>query len=349
MADKKVRVSNESMYWDSQNLVSRNAMFNFTCGGRGVGKTFDFKVKRIRHFLKTSKQFIYLRRYKTEFMDKDTFFDDVLFKFPNQEFRVEGMRGFIRDVVEDGEKEKPWRLLCRFVCLSNALTKKSVPMPEVDWIGFDEFIIDKGSLHYLKNEVKAFLDYYVTVDRFQDRVKVMFMANAVSIVNPYFLYYGINPRRNQQFISIKDGFGCCEMVRSEKFQKHVDTTRFGRAMQGTSYYEYAVGNQFADNNNMFILKKPKRAEFYYAFKFDERTVGVWVDYQGGCYYVCGKYPKDALVYALTKSDMAPNLLMIEKSNVVMKSLLKLFMQGSVFFDTVRTREFCNDVFSYLGM
>ena len=73
-----------------------------------------------------------------------------------------------------------------------------------------------------------------------------------------------------------------------------------------------------------------------------------MDYTEGVYYVSRRYPKDALVYVLTKSDMQPNLLMIEKSSVVLRSVRKLYMQGSVFFDTIETREFFNNVFDYLG-
>ena len=47
--------------------------------------------------------------------------------------------------------------------------------------------------------------------------------------------------------------------------------------------------------------------------------------------------------------MQPNLLMIEKSCMLLKSVRKLYMQGSVYFDTVETREFFNDVFAYIGL
>ena len=40
--------------------------------------------------------------------------------------------------------------------------------------------------------------------------------------------------------------------------------------------------------------------------------------------------------------------MIEKSSVLLKSVKKLYMQGSVYFDSIQTREFFNNVFDYLG-
>ena len=138
------------------------------------------------------------------------------------------------------------------------------------------------------------------------------------------------------------------MVQSEKFKRHVDNTRFGQMIKGTSYYDYAVSNVFHDDNDKFIAKKSEEARFYFALKFDSKTVGVWVDYTEGVYYICRRYPKDAVAYVLTKSDMQPNLLMIEKSSVVLRSVRKLYMQGSVYFDTIETREFFNNVFDYLG-
>ncbi len=343
-----MRRIDDGTYWDCHLLLTRNGMFNYAIGGRGTGKTYDAKYKRIRHFLKTGRQFIYLRRYKTEFEDKKEFFADVAENFAGYEFKVEGMRGMVRREPPEGEKGEAWKTMCFFVTLANALTKKSVPYPDVDMIIFDEFIIDKGNLHYLSNEVKQFLDFYNTVDRFQDRVRVLFLANAVSIVNPYFVYYHLQPRKGRRFAKSKDGYHVVEMVSSRKFVERVDSTRFGRMIKGTAYYDYAVSNEFRDDNDRFICRKSEEARFYFALKFDERTCGIWVDYTSGVYYVCSKFPKDAVIYVLTKQDMEPNLLMIERSSVLLKSVKKLYMQGSVYFDSVRTREFFLNVFDYLG-
>lgn len=342
-------MADNSMYWDGHDILTMNAMFMFVIGGRGTGKTYDTKKKRIKHFIKTGKEFIYLRRYKTEFEDKSIFFADLLEEFPEWEFKVEGMKCYMRHVTEDDKKPEKWRLVCYLITLANALTKKSVPYPNVDYIIFDEFIIDKGNIHYLNNEVKQFQDFYNTVDRFQDRVKVMFLANAVSIVNPYFIAYKLKPRKNARFLRAHKGYMTVEMVDSEKFRQHVDNTRFGQMIKGTSYYDYAVGNTFHDSHDRFIQKKSEDAKFFFALKFDNHTVGIWVDYTSGCYYVCNKYPNDCLTYVLTKDDMEPNLLMIDRSSALLKSVRKLYMQGSVFFDKITTREFFNNVLDYLNI
>lgn len=338
-----------SMYWDGHELLTRNAMFNFAIGGRGTGKTYFFKRSRIQHFIRTGKQFIYLRRYKSEFDDKSEFFKDVAGRFPEWEFKIEGMKGYMRKVAIEDAKPEKWRTVCFFVTLANALTKKSVPYPDVDMIGYDEFIIDKGALHYLRNEVKAFLDFYSTVDRNRDKVKVMFMANAVSIMNPYFIYYGLKPRKGTRFTRGHNGYMCVEYIQSEAFVKHVDSTRFGQMIKGTAYYDYAVSNAFEDDNDKFIAQKTPAAIHYFTIVFDGKTLACWVDYNDGFYYFNDKHVEGNLKYTLTRSDFAPNLLMLEKSSWLLKSVRKLFMQGSVFFNSVDTREFFYEMMDYLGM
>ena len=53
-------------YWDSHELMTRNGGFNVAIGGRGTGKTYDFKYKRIRHYIKTCDGF---RKQGRQFID----------------------------------------------------------------------------------------------------------------------------------------------------------------------------------------------------------------------------------------------------------------------------------------
>lgn len=338
-------------YWSADELLTKNAMFNFAIGGRGTGKTFDAKYRLIKKAIKNNRHFIYLRRYDTEFEDKDKFFSDVAVKFPGYEFKVEGMTGYFRRDERDkeGNPIHKWKPCVYLVRLATTISKKGVPYPDVDYIVFDEFIIDKGSLHYLQNEVRTFLDFYNTVDRYNDRVKVLFLANSVSIMNPYFLAWHITPRKETRFVKAAKGYLCVEYIDSENYRKHVDSTRFGQFIKGTEYYDYAVSNRFHDDNSLFIEKKTSEAKFYFAFKFDQTVFGVWVDYKTGIYYLSKKYPNNTLIYALTKDDMQPNLVMIERSGYLMKSLKQMYMLGNIRYETPKMRQYFIDVLDYLNV
>lgn len=349
----------DSIYWKSHDILTRGAMFNFVVGGRGCGKTYDAKITRTRRYVREMRsrrpgspcegmRFIYLRRYESELKDRSKFFNDFARAFPDCEFKVEGMTGYVRKVVTKG-KPRAWEPLVYFVQLSTTLTKKSVPYNDVDFIVFDEFIIPPGHIRYLPDEVTAFLDFYNTVDRFQDRVRVLFLANSVSMVNPYFLFFGIVPRHGQRFVSSKNGYCCMETVIADEYRRRVSETRFGRMIAGTAYYDYAVGNEYADDDDSFLALKPSTAKCQYVIRFSDKEIGVWEDSATWTYYVSRKTAYNAVVVALTRADLTPNVVMVERSSPLMKALKKLYMTGSLFFDTIETKATVNEIMRYLGL
>ncbi|MDV2687714.1 phage DNA encapsidation protein, partial [Alkalihalophilus lindianensis] len=76
--------------------------------------------------------------------------------------------------------------------------------------GYDEFILEKGNVQYLRDEVAAFNNFYSTVDRYQERVVAYLLANAVSMNNPFFIEWNIRPDEGLEFqprqmVTMKDG------------------------------------------------------------------------------------------------------------------------------------------------
>lgn len=57
---------NNSIFLDFSIPLSYNALLTFIVTGRGLGKSYGSKKFVAKHFLKKKKQFVYLRRYKTE-------------------------------------------------------------------------------------------------------------------------------------------------------------------------------------------------------------------------------------------------------------------------------------------
>lgn len=347
-------LANDNIHWSSHDLLTRGGMWNYAIGGRGVGKTYDAKVKRTKHFLKTGKQFIYLRRYETEFKDKAEFFQDVKEQFPGHEIKVEGMRVYIRkreEVDESGEvvKKYGWQCFCHLVALSTTVGKKSVPYPDVDYIVFDEFIIDKGFIRYMSNEVKIFLEFYNTVDRFTDRVRCLFLANAISIVNPYFTYFGIKPRKGQRFCSAMEGYHVCEMIESTAYVERVKKTRFGKMIANTEYFDYAVANKFTNDESRFIAPKTSEAIYQYGIVFDGRRLGMWKDFRENRYYVCDKIPKGETPFVVTKADQSPDMIMVDRASPLLKGLKRLYMIGGVYFATPHMMSAFFDLLDYLNL
>ena len=327
------------MYYSADRLLTMNALFNFIISNRGGGKTYDFKKRGIKRFLKRGSQFIYLRRYKTELNTIDKFFNDIIAnnEFPNHELKVKGKTFYC-----DGK-------VCGYaVTLSTALTMKSTAFPLVDLIGFDEFIIDKGAIHYLPNEVTAFLEMYETIARSRDNVRVIFMGNAISIVNPYFLYWNIQPNTNKRFN--KYGHIAVEIFKDETFIQEKKKTKFGQIIDGTPYGDYAMENEFINDNNDFIEKRSKNSKFQCCIFFNNRYIGFWYDFSEGKIYASERYdPDTSFMFSITTKDFKPNMLLINnaKKSYYLSNIINAFQKGYLYFENQQIKNLCYDIMRIL--
>ena len=179
-------------FYDINKALSYSKLFYFIVGGRSCGKTYSFKKWAIKSFLKTGSQFIYLRRYETDFKKIELFFDDIL---ANNEFECQFKVS--ANIFYINEKVAGY-----YFPLTSAQSLKSTPFPNVGRILLDEFILEDGFQHYIPNEVSSTLSLYDTISRDRD-IPMLFMSNAVKFNNPYFNYFALNKGFNKD-ISIFD-------------------------------------------------------------------------------------------------------------------------------------------------
>lgn len=331
------------MWWSRNTLLSHNRILNMVLSNRGGGKTFDCTRWAIDDFKKTGAQTVWVRRYETELTDEKgillngRFFDGVKNErlYPNDELTIDGHEGKV-----NGETA------IYFVALSTSRQLKSVNFPKVNKIIFDEFVIEQGRVTYLKNEVEVFLDLYETVARLRDNVRAVLLANSISIVNPYFLFWNIKPNKNKRF-TVK-GQVCVEIFRDADFVAKKKETRFGQLVEGTRYGKYAIENQWLLDSETFVEKKTPEAEFYLGMKYNGIMYGFWVDYQKGLFYVNRQYdPSSLCLYCLTKEDHEANLLLIKSlaDNKRVQRIVYAFRNGLVRFQDMQVK---NQFYEFIG-
>lgn len=322
-------------YYNFGPVLSRNAVYNFIVGARGLGKTYGAKKKAIRDYLRFGHQFIYLRRYSTELKSAlPTFFADISHEFPDVQFRVIGAELQCRRGTTKSDK---WELMGYGIALSKAQQKKSVSFPRVKTIIFDEFIIDRGAVHYLPEEAKAFNDFYSTVDRWKDKTRVLFLANSVSIMNPYFIEYNIRPKDGQEWIILGEGFLVAHFAQSVEFSTGVYKTRFGQFIAGTEYADYSVGSEFSDNNESLIGPKNEKAKYYCTLETKTGTFSIWIDYSGPHFYIQDKRPKQEIVWTMMPERMAEGKALVNYTDKMVQSLRSGFSRGRVTFSSPQAR------------
>lgn len=331
-------------YYNFDKILSFNATYNFIIGARGLGKTYGAKIKAVKAAIRNGDQFIYLRRYKSELVARNTFFADIADEFPNYDFRINGFTAEMATSKTRGEKKRDWATIGYFISLSTAQTQKSVAFPKVKTIIFDEFIIEKGALHYLAEEAKAFNNFYSTVDRWKDKTRVLFLANSVSIMNPYFLEYDIKPDEAGEFIRAYDGFIACHFADSAEFSTGVYRTRFGKFIQGTEYADYAVSSEFKDNNDNMLGLKPARAKYTFTIETKGGVFSVWIDWSGPFYYIQEKRPRQELVFTILPERMDGDKKLLVYSDKMMQYMRSAFKNGHAYFDTPRSRNAFIEIF-----
>ena len=322
------------MWYDNTRILSYNKLFNFVIGNRGGGKTFNAKNWCIKDYKKHKNKFLWIRRYEKELKKVDRFFDDIRSFYPDDVFRVDGYKCYIND-----------EMFGEFIQLSTASFDKGVASPDTNKLIFDEFIIDKGSIHYLKNEVDKFLELFETVARMRNNTRALFLGNAISIINPYFLYWNIKPDLNKRF-NMYDLIAV-EFYADADYIKEKNKTKFGQLVMGTNYGDYAINNDFLRDNNTFIGKKTAEADFMLSLKYAGVIYGYWVDYKAGYIYVNRQYdPYSYNQYSLTKDDHAPNLLLIKslKGNKHLERIIYAFENGLLLFDDMQTK---NQFYEYI--
>lgn len=312
----------KALYYDPNKMLSYNRILNFLIGARGIGKSYGMKKYVIKRFLKSGKQFMYLRRYKDELKKIPKFFDDIMPEFPDTELKVKGRTFYINGKVAGYA-----------IPLSTWQSEKSNAYPDVETVLYDEFIREKDNSGYIPNEPEALLNLLDTVFRNREDVRCICMANAVTIVNPFFLYFNLLPDLNKRYNAYESVL--IEIPDSKDFSDERRKTRFGKLIDGTEYAEMSLDNEFVNDSQVFIEKRTKDSKFVFALVYKGMTIGIWVDVKEGVMWLSNDYdPSTKYMFALSKDDHTDTAILITgwRNNYHLKKMVNAFMSGVLRFE-----------------
>lgn len=336
-------------YWyDKGQLLSYKMFFNIVIGNRGGGKTYGFKTWAIDDFLKTGRQFVWLRRYGTEIeLMRKSFFEDIAQKYPAHKFEIKGNKKAGKFYVDN-------RLMGFYFALSTSAIAKSSSYPLVDKIIFDEFLIMGNTYKYLSEEVVLLLEFIETIFRNRENDPkaiqprgVYLAGNNITIANPYFLYFNIKPFKQRFYIDKVKGL-LVEQYSNKSFIETKKQSHIGKLTAGTTYAEYAIENKSYLDNDKFIAKKPSNASFNCAIDYKGKTYGFWLDYKNGNMYVNMQYDPDSYNhFSLTKEDHSINTFLIKNiNNTYLRNVVWLFRAGCMYFENQQIKSQVYEILSY---
>lgn len=324
------------MYYDLTKILSYNAFLNFLIGERGVGKTYSTSKFVTKQFIKKGEQFAYIRRYKTELKKAVPKFFDSLVKnneFPDHKLYNKGESFYINDKIAGYS-----------MTLSTAQDLKSSNFSNVKYIIFDEFIIEEGQKHYLANEVENFLGLIESIARMRD-VKIFMLGNAVTIANPYFIFFDINLPYNTDIKTYKNGLILIQYMKNENYRQAKRESKFGQLIEGTDYEKYAIDNAFRMDNKDFIEKKSGSSKYSFGFIYKDNKYGVWFDFNGGKIFVSNDFQENGQTFACTLSDHSPNTMLISaaKQYNCWRLFIRNFKLGNVYYENQKIKQSVKEV------
>lgn len=314
-----------SIFYSPDKLISYNAVFNFVIGERGVGKTFGMSKFSVQDFLKHGNEFVYLRRYKSELeksgpgffkkFEKAGVFTDHALVYKNSEFLIDDtVAGYALPLST-----------------SNIL-KSDDTYTNVKNIIFDEFIIDKGTYHYLQNEVEQLLNIVETVGRLRD-IRVFFLGNAISISNPYFAYFNLTLPYGSEYKLFKNGLICVNYIKNYAYRAKKKASRFGQLIEGTSYGHYAIDNEWLRDSKSFIRKKTGKCHNYSVLIINGQYYGVWKNSDGFVFISNDYDPNNPCVFAAESKDHDERTILINaRRSSWFKPLITSFRKGMLAFE-----------------
>jgi hypothetical protein len=191
-------------YYELDWLWDSGKIFNIGIASRGSGKTFAMTRRLVQNAYLLNRKFVMLVRYQNEI---DTFkmsgFGGLnswiaekghTYKFEKtHRLAIGGNDIYLQNIAEDGVKIADDIHIGFIISLNTYQKLKKIDYSEVDWIFQDELLTDDGK--YLKDEPIKLMNLMETISRGYREpyrfVRFFGMANATSLLNPYFKFLKI--------------------------------------------------------------------------------------------------------------------------------------------------------------
>lgn len=312
---------------------------------RSTGKTTSLLEYVTDNAIQKNEQFMCLFRTKSELKGSEIIFDGINSIFYNNELEIEGSFK-IQDLIYEIKIKKNDVPIVAGVCVClkdrNALKKYSPSFSNITTIFMDEFQSEDGK--YLSDEVEKFYSIFISVARgngnaFRKNVKAVFLANNITIMNPWYLYFKVHKyiKGNNQLIRGK-GWICHRWI-NKNVAETIETSSIVKAM-GTENRSVAmsVGHEMLYDCTKFIKPTPKKTIYLLSIRVKSGELGVRIGKADGYFYIDHKPEKDYPFAVTNLIELQDNkFILMKKSDKRFKALLDAFNASEMFYCDVEAK------------
>lgn len=320
-----------SIFYDFSSLLSYKCLYNICTSVRGIGKTYNITKRCIKLGIEQKKiSFVILVRYKEDIDDiKNSWWSIVEHLFEGYTFFTLRKTIYCKD-NKTGDRFP----IGEFIALTQYARAKKTPRPYVKYIVFDEFLNEDND--YLKDEVNKFLNICDSIIRLRDNVRVILISNTISILNPYFDYFGFTKFDKQFQRGEHDSI--LEFNAGEEFIKVRKKTKFGSSIDNTKYGDFSLNAKFMLDDTTNVMEKPKGSSTHYLYSIVLDNLPISCYLVNNIMYVSNNRDITRKAYTPYVNDAkTTNALFVEKNFKFFREISKYFMSDKMIFETLEIK------------
>lgn len=318
---------NNNMFYNGHDLRTYNRLHNMIVGVRGHGKTYYWTNECIKLGLQEKDiSFVVLVRYKEDILNlKDGWWSIVEHLYPDYMFYTKRNIIYARNSLETFP-------IGEFISLRDYMRAKRKPRPKVRIIFFDEFLNEECD--YLKNEIKAYLSVCDSIIRNRDNVRCYLVSNHISVINPYFNYFGIKQLGKRFTRGLHDSL--LEFTDSKDFIEYRKQTKFGSSISGTDYGEYAMmGKMLLDD--MTNVSKVPDGECHHQFNLILEGIPMEVCMVSNLLYIRKNKDSTAVAYTPYVDDAVLGAIFCTKNLNHFDFIVNKFMSDEIMYENLEIK------------
>lgn len=321
---------------------------------RSAGKTTSTFKYILEKYQNEGRKFCYIFRTQFEMMDSSSMFFDYLLNNPEHGDSVEDKPiggGIIREYVFKKGDEKTVKGYCVPLRQADNVKKYSQVFSDVDTIIFEEFQKEDGK--YLQNEITKLQSLFYTIARgwghaIRKDVRMIMLSNDVTIMNPYFIYFGVHKRIKADTKTLRGNGWILRYLVHESTVKDLEENLFTKAFEGTDYADFVTGHRQLYSCENFIENKISgNSHYLFTICYGKKYYGVREFMKDGIIYVSHNYEKNyPTILAFRESDFSVNSSILRRYSMIWKNIRDAYNMALLRFDNVETK---NVMFDILGI
>lgn len=326
------------MYIDLSPMLSTCRPFNILLGGRGIGKTYGLQKWLIKQCLKSGKEIIYLVRNKVDFYNdglRASWSKVLTREYPELSWRSENQ---LIEIEGDSGDYVP---LIRGFALTQVQELKRKPFENVDFLFFDEFLIDYTSCSsYVRgnNEPDIILSLYDSIDRNENRLRLFMCGNNDFAYTPYSIHKSFshpvlppNGRYLTQHLCVIN-FG-----RPADLERAIKNNALNVITLGTRYNDYAYKGMGRSSPQIYGHVDGKPA---WCLQIDDTVYGLYKRNGNFIFAKVKGFAPNLCVSSIDAVEGGKTRLLQDQQ---IKALKRLDGAGRLYYDTQLTLEIIREV------